>query len=221
MDGDSNILLIDKPKGITSYDCIRILQRKFGKKIKMGHAGTLDPLATGLLVIGINKGTKRLQEFLGLPKVYEAEILLGKKTDTGDVEGAVIEITDIPVLTEEKITSALQSMIGILEIAVPKYSAIKRNGKPLYAYARQGEKIEVPIKPMKVIEATLQGYNDNVLFVTFHVGSGTYIRSLAEELGRRLGTLATIQNLRRISVGDFLVQHAVHPDNVHVDKIDS
>ncbi|MCC2630646.1 MAG: truB [Candidatus Paceibacter sp.] len=208
MEKQSNILLIDKPKGISSYDCIRILQRKFGK-IKMGHAGTLDPLATGLMIIGINEGTKQLHALLGLPKTYEAEILLGIRTETGDVEGKVVEEKVAPELDEKYIKDVLATMIGTLEITVPIYSAIKRQGKRLYEYAREGKEVEVPVKPMLVIEATLLEQKANVLTVKWNVGSGTYIRSLAEELGKRLGTVATVQNLRRTSIGDYDVADAM------------
>lgn len=205
---ECNILLVDKPKGISSYDVIRILQKKMGKR-KMGHAGTLDPLATGLLIIGIDKGTKMLSSLIGLPKVYDAEILLGKKTTTADSEGEIVVEKPIPELTEEKVLSVIQSMIGTLELSVPIYSAVKRQGKPLYAYAREGKDIDVPIKLMTVTDAKLLSFDKKTIRVLFNVNSGTYIRSLAEELAQRLGTVGTIQNLRRLSVGTYTVDQAM------------
>jgi tRNA pseudouridine55 synthase len=205
---ECNILLVDKPKGISSYGVIRILQKKMGKR-KMGHAGTLDPLATGLLIIGIDKGTKMLSSLIGLPKVYEAEILLGKKTITADIEGEIIEEQQIPVLVEEKILDVIQSMVGTHELAVPIYSAVKRQGKPLYAYAREGKDVEVPVKQMTVTEANLLGFDEKTVRIRFNVSSGTYIRTLAEEFARRMGTVGTIQNLRRLSIGTYSVDKAM------------
>ena len=197
---ENNLLLIDKPKGITSFDIIRQLRKKLGIK-KMGHAGTLDPLATGLMIIGVGDGTKKLKDLIGLDKTYIAEILFGKKTDTGDITGKIVEEKEVPKLTEEKIRKVLKSMIGELELEVSLYSAIKRKGKPLYKYAREGKQIEKPKRIMKVYKTNLknsdfQGLNKTVE-VEFEVGSGTYVRSLAEELGKRLGIVATLQNLRR------------------------
>ena len=117
---NTNILLIDKPKGITSFDCIRILRRKLGVR-KMGHAGTLDPMATGLMIISVGEGTKRLQELLKLPKVYEAEILFGIKTDTGDITGKILEESKVSGQMSDvtKLSEVLTGMVGKLELPVP------------------------------------------------------------------------------------------------------
>ena len=120
-----NILLIDKPKGITSFDVIRALRKKLGM-IKMGHAGTLDPLATGLMLVGVGEGTKELGGLLGLPKTYEAEVLLGVKTETGDLEGATMEETAVSEINEGEVKKVLAGMVGTLLLPVPKYSAVKR-----------------------------------------------------------------------------------------------
>ena len=202
-----DILLIDKPKGITSFDVIRRLRQELGIR-KMGHAGTLDPLASGLMLIGIGKGTKKLSELIGLPKTYTAEVLLGEQRETGDIEGDIVIQKPIPIVSKVKVQEVLDNMIGILPLAVPKYSAIKKDGKPLYAYAREGKEVELPIKDMKVICAELQHAEEDILTIKWSVGSGTYIRSLAEELGRRLGTVATLYNLRRTSVGEYRVEDA-------------
>jgi tRNA pseudouridine55 synthase len=202
------LLLVDKPKGITSFDVIRILRRKLGIK-KMGHAGTLDPRATGLLLVGIGQGTKKLKDLIGLSKVYEAEIRLGIKTDSGDMDGKVLEEKLVPVLLEKDIVSALDSMSGEIVLAVPAYSAIKRDGIPLYKYAREGREIEIPQKTMTIIDAEFLGFDAPFLKVKFNVKSGTYIRSLAEELGKRLGTVATLENLRRLSIGKYRIEDAI------------
>lgn len=207
LDGDEKILLIDKPSGITSFDVIRKLRRQTGIK-KMGHAGTLDPLASGLMIIGLEKGTKKLAEFLKLDKSYIAEITLGISTDTGDITGNVVDEKKIPALSLDVIESEISKMIGEINLPVPVYSAIKKNGKPLYLYARQGQKVSVPIRKMIVLDAKLIKIKGNTITVNFYVTSGTYIRSIVEELGRRLGTVATLSALRRISIGQFRVEDA-------------
>jgi tRNA pseudouridine55 synthase len=226
------ILLIDKPKGITSFDCIRILRKKLGVR-KMGHAGTLDPMATGLMIIGVGEGTKKLQEFLKLPKTYEAEILLGVHTDTGDITGRVMErgTWSREHTPEEEIKKVLKEMVGGLELPVPAYSAVKRGGEALYKKARRGEVVDTPIKRMEITSAELLGIEQNgdlafadgrrqmlngvgkgvervIVKMRFNVTSGTYIRSLAEELGRRLGVPATLAGLRRTRIGGFGVEDA-------------
>ncbi|PCI20311.1 tRNA pseudouridine(55) synthase TruB [Candidatus Wolfebacteria bacterium] len=204
---NENLLLIDKPKGITSFDVIRVLRKKLSIK-KMGHSGTLDPLASGLMLIGVNEGTKQLKDLIGLPKKYTTEILLGVQTETGDMEGEIIEKKPIPELDQEKIKSVLKEMEGSIDLYVPLYSAIKKEGKPLYKYAREGKKVEVPLKTMHILDATLFSFNNDTLEIEFNVKSGTYIRSIAEELGRRLGTVATVKNLRRTSIGDYSIDDA-------------
>lgn len=205
--GNENILLIDKPSGITSFDVIRKLRRQTGIK-KMGHAGTLDPLASGLMIIGLEQGTKKLAEFLKLNKTYIAEITLGILTDTGDITGNVIEEKNVPALSVDDIKSNINNMVGEINLPAPVYSAIKKNGKPLYLYARQGQKVSVPIRKMIVLDAKYIRRKENTITVSFSVTSGTYIRSLAEEFGRRLGTVATLSALRRTSIGQFSVEDA-------------
>jgi len=207
----SEILLIDKPSGITSFDVIRQLRKKLGVR-KMGHAGTLDPLATGLLIIGVGESTKKLDEYLKLPKIYRAGILLGEKRTTGDMGGEIVETALIPEISDSTIAKVLSSLIGETELPVPAYSAIKVNGKRLYAKARKNEEFTPPLRTMRVMSVTLsdserQG-DKMVIRVELEVGSGTYIRSLAEEVGRRLGYPATLAQLRRTSIGEFKVEHA-------------
>ena len=207
-----NIILIDKPKGITSFDVIRRLRKKLGIR-KMGHAGTLDPLASGLLIIGIEKGTKQLKDLIGLDKEYEAEVLLGIRTNMGDMEGEILEEANISIDSiSANLNDVLNGLVGVLELPVPIYSAIKRGGEALYKKARRGEDVEAPIKRMEIksIELldTKQVENKVVLSIRLEVSSGTYIRSIAEEIGHRLGVPATIQNLRRTKVGDFDVRNS-------------
>lgn len=229
MDLLEGILLIDKPSGMTSFDVIRNLRRAYSaahdgaRAPKMGHAGTLDPLATGLMVLGVGKGTKELANHVKLDKEYIAEILLGETRSTGDMEGEVVAEREVgEAFSEEEISAVLGSMIGKLTLPVSAYSAIKVDGKPMYKRAREaaarGEMVEeVPVREMIVYEAGLLGtgltiINDSkrqVVKVRFMVGSGTYIRSLAEEFGKRLGEYpATLASLRRTQVGEFRIEDA-------------
>jgi len=217
------ILLIDKPAGITSFDVIRQLRTRLGVK-KIGHAGTLDPLATGLMILGVGQGTKKLTEFIKLDKEYIAEILIGESHTTGDMEGEIIESVTEVVLTPQAILEAVASLVGTLTLPVSAYSAIKKDGVPMYKRAREAAKmgkiiIAVPLREMKVYEAeefTIAINRDSrqlavgrmVITVRFFVSSGTYIRSLSEELGRRLGYPATLLSLRRTKIGKFDVQDA-------------
>jgi tRNA pseudouridine55 synthase len=206
-----DIFLIDKPKNTSSFEAIQIFKGKI-KARKVGHAGTLDPLATGLLIVGVDNGTKKLKDLVGLPKTYEVEILVGQKTTTGDLEGEVVESVSVCNLEISKVEKVLQSMVGILKLSVPLYSAIKVQGKPLYKYARSGEKVIVPVREMKirVIELLDMFLDDDkyVLFVRMDVDSGVYVRSIVEEIGRRLGYPATVKELRRTKVGEFDVKDA-------------
>jgi len=212
------IIFADKPKGITSFDVIRILRKKLGVW-KMGHAGTLDPLASGLMILGINDGTKKMTEFLKLPKIYVADILLGKKSDTGDTEGKIVEEKNTEHITDEMIRSVIAGFTGKHSLSVPMYSAIKVGGNTLYSIARKKEAGRVltekeintvpPIKEMEVLSAELLGIerteNKITLKVKMEVSSGSYIRTLAEEMGTRLGTPAMLTDLRRIQIGKYTV----------------
>ena len=204
-----NILLIDKPRGITSFDVIRRLRTKLGIR-KFGHGGTLDPLASGLMIIAKNEGTKLLTNYLKLDKEYVAEILIGERRSTGDMEGEILEEKAVARLDEQEVEKALASLLGTLTLSVSAYSAIKKDGIPMYKRARKAEKTgetitELPMREMivKDVELLNTEYTNErcVLTVRFFVGSGTYIRSLGEELGRRLGYPATLQNLRRTKIG--------------------
>ncbi len=216
------LIFLDKPAGITSAKAVARVKRALGVR-KAGHAGTLDPLATGLLIIGINEGTKKLSEYLKLPKTYEAEILLGLRTATGDLEGKVLEEKPVGEIAESAVQEALAGMVGTLELPVSPYSALKRGGEPLYKKARRGEEVEPVIRNMEIRSAEFLGISEThhssflqkarmmpgvIVRTRFDVGSGTYIRSLAEELGRRLGYPATLAGLRRTRIGEFRIEDA-------------
>lgn len=206
-----NILLIDKPVGITSFDVVQKIRRKLNIK-KVGHAGTLDPLASGLLVLGVGPGTKLLKQYVGESKVYEAEICIGENTTTGDREGEIISTKKVGDINETILTETLNTLVGIHRLPVSAYSAVKQGGEALYKKARRGEKVTIPIRDMEILEATYisKRKNRDKLYIQalFSVGSGTYIRSLAEEYGKRLGYPARLENLRRTQVGDFHIRHA-------------
>jgi len=208
---DKEIVLIDKPKGPTSFDMVSRLRRKLGIR-KIGHAGTLDPLASGLLILGVGKGTKKLADLIKLPKTYEAEILLGVSTDTGDLEGKVLKEQEIETLDTKEVKRVIKGLVGKLLLKVPAYSAIKVKGERLYKIAREGRKIDLPEKEMEVTKAVfkscLKSEKHYVLKVVLDVKSGTYVRSLAEEIGRRLSVPATLKNLKRTKIGKFNLKDA-------------
>lgn len=199
------VLLIDKPIGITSFDVIRRLRKETGIQ-KMGHAGTLDPLASGLLIVATEEDTKKLDQFLKLPKTYEVSIRLGERRDTGDLDGEIIEEKEFTGI--ESLEEVVKDFVGIHTLSVPIYSAIKVNGKPLYWYARNGVEVEVPEKDMEVRGIACLGVEGNEVRLSLDVSSGTYIRSLAEEFGKRLGYPATVSFLRRTKIGDYSVDDA-------------
>jgi len=203
------LLLVDKPKGISSYDVIRILQRELGKK-KMGHAGTLDPLASGLMIIGIESGTKKLSELIGLNKTYVVEILLGTKTSTGDLDGGVIESKEVGEISEDTLRDTTQKIVGVLRLPVPAFSAVKQGGVPLYKKARAGKKIIIPIRDMEVLAVRFLEYNhkEKIVKLEMDVASGVYVRSVAEKFGELLDLPATVYELRRTKVGEFSVEDA-------------
>lgn len=206
---ESDILLVHKPKGISSFDVIRKMRPLLGTR-KIGHAGTLDPLASGLMILGINKGTKKLSQYLKLPKTYIAEILIGKSTTTGDLEGEIVNekfVERNEVKPNEMEYHVLQ-LKGSHTLQVPLYSAIKVQGKALYAYARAGETPSyIPEKEMNILSIQmLDSYRSgiyHVVQVRLEVTSGTYIRTLGEELGRRINYPATLKSLYRVKIGDF------------------
>jgi tRNA pseudouridine(55) synthase len=201
-----DMILYDKPSGITSFDIIRILRRERWAK-KIGHAGTLDPFATGLVILGRDKATKRLNHFLGMDKVYDVTIQLGKESDTGDTEGEIIKEQEVGEISKGIIEAVAHGLKGEIDLAVPKYSAIKVDGRRLYDYARKGEDVELPVKTMKIywIKVLKIDNEKKEIECRIKVGSGTYIRSLSEEIGRRLKTIAYTTQLRRIQIGEYKI----------------
>ena len=207
------MILIDKPDNMTSFGVVarvrRILSEKADRKIKVGHTGTLDPFATGLLILMSGKNTKKCQDFLKLDKRYEATLKLGFTSTTGDPEGEISEqkIISPPTLTETKAT--LNSFTGEITQTVPHFSAVKINGRRAYDLARKGETIEMPKRTVKIYEINLLEYNFPYLKIDCKVSSGTYIRALAEDLGKALKTGAYLTALRRTEIGSYSLKDAL------------
>lgn len=208
------VLLVDKPTGWTSFDVVAKIRSQIradyvsrGEKptkrqLRVGHTGTLDPFATGLLIILLGDATKRSDEFLKADKTYEATIRLGQTSTTGDPEGEIIDTSqDKPSLTEVK--QALGRFRGEITQVPPAFSAIKINGQRAYKLARQGQVVEVPARRVTIHSIELLDYSYPELKIRTHVSSGTYIRTLAEDIGAALGTGAYCRTLRRTRVGSW------------------
>lgn len=208
----NGIVLIDKERGYTSRKVDNVLGKRFLTH-SVGHLGTLDPFATGLLIVAIGKGTKLLPYIEDGDKTYEATLVLGKKTSTGDPEGEVIEEKEIPEITKEKLDEVLTSFLGESEQVPPMYSAIKINGVPMYKAARKGEVVE--LKPRKITVHEISGsIEGNEIRFVAKVSKGTYIRVLGEDIASKLGTVGYLSSLRRTSIGDIDVKDAKHIDDV-------
>ena len=207
----NEIVLIDKPTGMTSFGVVARLRRKIseqvGHKVKVGHTGTLDPFATGLMILLVGKATKRSDEFLKLDKWYEATICLGKVSSTGDPEGELTDVSaDIP--TKEQICQTITQFIGEIKQIPPAFSAIKIDGQRAYKLARQGKTVDMPSRSVQIYALELVDYNYPILKIKTHVSSGTYIRTLAEDIGKSLGTGAYCQELRRTKIAKYDVDDA-------------
>ena len=208
MDG---IIVINKPKGCTSHDIVYKAKKILNSKV--GHTGTLDPMATGVLPLLIGKGTLCSKYLINHDKIYQARIILGKKTDTADAEGNIIEESEVDIesLSDENAKKVLKSFLGKQEQIPPMYSAIKINGKKLYEYARKGQTVE--IKPRKIeiynIELIELDIQNKQLEFKVSCSKGTYIRSLCENIAEKLGTLGYMCKLNRIQVGEFSLKDSV------------
>lgn len=204
----NGIIIIDKEKGITSRDVVNIASKKLNTK-KIGHTGTLDPIATGVLVLCIGKATKISELITSYDKTYLATIKLGIETDTLDITGVTIKEQEPPLLTEKKILEVLDSFLGVTEQEVPSYSAVKIKGKKLYEYARKNIEIELPKRKIEVYNIKLIDYKNNLITFQVEVSKGTYIRSLIKDICLKLKTIGTMSDLRRLTQGDFLIEQAI------------
>jgi len=203
------IILINKPKGCTSHDVVYKVKKLLN--VKVGHTGTLDPNATGVLPLLIGKGTQISKYLINHDKTYEAVLKLGEKTDTADVEGQIIETREVQSSKLEKkyIEEVLKSLIGKQEQVPPMYSAIKVNGKKLYEYARNGQTVDIKPRIIEIYSLDLINIENCEITFKVHCSKGTYIRTLCEQIAERLGTVGYMKELKRIQVGEFSIENSI------------
>ena len=208
----SGILNMDKPAGMTSHDVVDRVRQMAGQR-RVGHAGTLDPLATGVLVVCLGQATRVAEFLMDSDKVYRAEIRLGVSTDTHDAEGEVTAIAEVNV-GEEEVRRALASFVGSIQQVPPMYSALKREGTPLHRLARQGITVEREARSVEIHNIELLDWAPPVLTIRVACSPGTYIRALARDLGQKLGCGAHLQSLTRLASGHFTLENAVSLDEL-------
>ena len=204
MDG---ILILDKPKGITSFIAARLVSKAFGRE-KTGHAGTLDPMATGVLPVMVGRATKLLQYLPETDKEYEAEALFGVRTDTADADGAVLE-SGRSIPSRDQLEAAVMSFLGESEQIPPMYSAIKKDGVPLYELARKGETVDRQPRRINIYDIGLLSFREGRARLRVRCSAGTYIRTLAEDIAAKCGTVCYLTELRRTSACGFGIGCAV------------
>ena len=221
------ILLVDKPKGITSHDVVAMVRRQLGTK-KVGHAGTLDPMATGLLVVGIDSGTKLLSHLFGLDKQYLATIRLGQSTRTDDAEGEVLSDADASRITKEQIQIEIDKLIGEIDQVPSSVSAIKVDGERAYAKVRSGDEVKLKARPVTIHRFEVIGEprvvtdGDHTFYdfdAIIDCSSGTYIRALARDLGASLGVGGHLTALRRTKIGSYQIEQAQNLDGLTPESL--
>lgn len=213
----SGLLVVDKPVGPTSHDVVGRVRRAAGTR-RVGHAGTLDPLAGGVLLVCVGQATRLVEYLVGLDKVYETTVRLGQSTTTYDAEGDVTAERPVAVSAEE-IVAALDAFRGPIRQRVPPFSAVKRDGQPLYKKARRGEAIDLPDREVTIRILELLSYEPPLLTLRMDVSSGTYVRSLAHDLGQALGCGGHVVALRRTSVGRFNQVEAIALEELTPDAL--
>ena len=214
----NGILIVDKPAGCTSHDVVQRV-RKALRQRSVGHAGTLDPLATGVLVVAVGEGTKLVSHLQSDDKRYKVTIALGAETDSLDADGEVIETADVPRLDTATVEQALQPFIGRHPQEAPKLSAIKVGGTPLHRRMRRGEDVEAPVREVELYEATVDEVSQEALVLSLHCGKGFYVRSLARDLARALGTMGHVRVLRRTASGAFSIDDGLYGDQMTAEAI--
>lgn len=212
------ILVIDKPQNFTSHDVVARVRKIIGTK-KVGHTGTLDPMATGVLVVCVGAATKLVEHFTSKDKIYEATIKLGIKTDTADITGKIIEEKTIPLLEEQFVNEVCQKMIGKQKQIPPMYSSIKVNGMKLYEYARKGIEVKVEPREIEIFAIDNIKLSGEEISYCVHCSKGTYVRTLCETIAENLGTCGTMSSLRRIKTGEFSIEQAVSLEEISEEKI--
>lgn len=204
----NTFLVVDKPPGVTSHDVVAAVRAVTGVA-KVGHTGTLDPFATGVLALALGNTTRLVQYLDESIKIYDATIVLGSATDTGDPTGEVIRSAPIPELTETMVEDVLAEFVGERMQKPPPYSAVKVNGKPLYHYARRGEEVEVPARPITIYDLQLVEMDETTVRVEIHCSRGTYARVIADEVATALGTAGHLGALSRKRSGPFFLEDAL------------
>lgn len=217
MDG---IILIDKPKGVTSHDIVYKVKKLLNEKV--GHTGTLDPNATGVLPLLVGRGTKLSKYLINHDKTYIVTLKLGEKTDTADSEGKVIKKKEVSkeVFSEEKLLQTFRNFTGKILQTPPIYSAIKVNGKKLYEYARKGQEVEIKPRQIEIYKISLIEINQIANTIEFEVScsKGTYIRSLCEDIAKELNTVGYMKELRRVQVGEFLIKDSITVEDLQKNE---
>ena len=205
------IILIDKPSGMTSFGVVarvrRILTVRNGKKTKVGHTGTLDPFATGLMILTVGKECKNAMNYSKLDKSYRTKIKLGFNSTTGDTEGEITSVSN-KIPTKEEVQQVLNDFTGKIEQTPPKFSAIKINGQRAYKLAREGKEVEMPKRQVEIYKIELLRYKYPYIEIEVSVSSGTYIRTLAEDVGTKLKTGAYCEELKRLSIDKWTLSEA-------------
>lgn len=220
------LLLIDKPLNWTSFDVVNYIRLDLKRRaaipaIKIGHAGTLDPLATGLVIVCTGPWTKKINMFQDLEKEYIGQITLGATTPSFDLETEVDAKYPTDHITDEMIKIAAQSFIGEIEQFPPVFSAVKIKGRRAYDYARQGEEVQMKVKKVSISAFDITMIEDNIITFRVQCSKGTYIRSLARDIGTKLGSGAYLSSLRRTAIGDYLVVNAITPEQFTYELLSS
>lgn len=214
----NGLVIVDKPTGCTSHDVVQRVRRALKQK-SVGHAGTLDPLATGVLVVAVGEGTKLVSHLQADDKRYEVTIALGAETDSLDADGEVTETREVPRLDVAMVEQALQAFIGRHPQEAPKLSAIKVGGRPLHRRTRQGEDVQAPVREVELHGATVDAVGPTELTLSLHCGKGFYVRSLARDVARALGTCGHVKTLRRTASGTFELDRALYGDGLTAEAI--
>jgi tRNA pseudouridine55 synthase len=210
------MILVDKPLNWTSFDIVNYLRMELRKKagikeIKIGHAGTLDPLASGLVIVCTGKWTKRINEFQDMEKEYVGQFTMGATTPSFDLETEIDATYPVDHITEEMIRTTADSFLGQGEQYPPMYSAIKIKGKRAYEYAREGKEVQIQPKSIHISAFDISLIEENLVTFRIRCSKGTYVRSIARDFGKKLGSGAYLSQLRRTAIGDYLVVNAITP----------
>lgn len=212
------IMIVNKPNGMTSHDVVACVRRKF-KIRRVGHAGTLDPLATGVLVILVGKATKLFNKFVSFDKAYRATLILGTATTSADIEGKITQRHPFDHIAQQQIEDIFQNFIGDIEQIPPMVSAVKRAGRKLYQLARKGIEVERKPRQIRINRLEIEGFNPPEVQFYLECSKGTYVRQLAEDVGKALGCGACISQIQRTKVGTFSIEEAVDIEDINESHI--